>query len=745
MKFLKKPLVFFLTFMMIAMTVTHDILYAADDTRKVTSAVSTVKPEDLSKVSTTTVEEVLVKGTQDDKKKSYKAEKVGSPKYTAPLKDIPQTIAVVPQAVIEEQGATTLRQALSNVPGISIQAGEGGTPAGDQMSIRGFSARNDLFIDNVRDFGGYTRDNFNFEQVEVTKGPSSSYVGRGSTGGSVNLVSKTPQADPFYRGTYGIGTDEYMRSTVDLNQPLNGIGIQDAAFRLNALLHKADVPGRKVADNKRWGIAPSLAFGMDTATRVTLSFFHLYQNNNPDYGIPWVPNTITHPSLVNSRDYAAPVDYSNYYGLSERDYEKTTTDLGTVRIEHDFNDTFTLRNQFRYGRNYRDSIITSPRFTTNNAITEIRRTDWKSRDQIDAILTNQTDLISKFETWEREHTLVTGFEVTREDETNFNRIARGPASANTGLFNPNPADPYTDNIGRDGDKAQATAKSFALYGFDTIKVAEQWEVNGGLRYDYFNMNFTPIITGQSLRRDDNLLSWNSGIVYHPLPIGSIYFGYGTSVNPSSESLTASTTGSSLMNITSDPERSRTFELGTKWDLFQKRMALTAAVFQTDKTNARTEDPNDANDIVVLEGNQRVRGLELGSSGNITEDWKVFGAYTYLNSDITKSKSQLELGKELANTPRHTFNLWSTYDLPFGIQVGAGMNYVSYRFNSNANTRKAPAYLIYNAMLAYQLTKNLTLRLNLYNLGNQKYIDSLSGGHFVPGAGRSGTLTSEFNF
>ena len=222
---------------------------------------------------------------------------VDSPKLTEPLRDIPQTITVIPRAVIEEQGATTLRDVLRNVAGITFQAGEGGVPAGDQLSIRGFSARTDMFVDGVRDFGGYSRDSFNMEQVEVAKGPTSALAGRGSTGGAINQVSKSPVAAPVMDATLGAGNASYQRSTIDINQPLDRSPVPGTAVRLNAMWTDSDVPNRDVVTGERWGLAPSLALGVGSSTRANVSYFKLKQDNIPEYGLPWVPVN-TNPDLV---------------------------------------------------------------------------------------------------------------------------------------------------------------------------------------------------------------------------------------------------------------------------------------------------------------------------------------------------------------------------------------------------------------------------------------------------------------
>lgn len=691
--------------------------------------------------------DVTVSGEQQND--SYKSEAVVSPKYTEPLLNVPQTVTVIPQSVFEEQGATSLRDVLRNVPGISIQAGEGGVPAGDNLSIRGFNARTDLFIDGVRDFGGYARDPFNFEQVEVTKGPASAFAGRGSTGGSVNLVSKTPRLDPFYAGSLGLGTDEYKRATLDVNQPIKNFPIDGTSFRLNALYHDADTPGRDVASNERWGVAPSIAFGLGTQTRVTLSYFHLEQNNVPDYGVPWgVTNNAVIPSFANQ---IPPINLDNYYGLKARDYEKINTDIVTGQVDHDFNEMFSLRNLTRYGRTERDSIITAPRFLDlspapgNQYGSRIRRTDWKSRDQTDEIIANQTDLTSRFETGKAEHGLVTGVAFDHETDVNHNRAITNTNSPSTGLFTPDPNDPYLEAIRRDGARVEAEADTIALYAFDTIKLGEKWQLNGGVRWEQFDLDFVSLhksgafTNGTPASRTDQMLSGRGGVVFKPLPNASVYAAYGTSFNPSAEGLSLST---NVFGV--KPEESHTYEVGTKWEFFERKLILSGAVFRTEKTNARTEDPVTA--VVDITGEQRVDGFELGAAGSITDEWNVFGGYTFLDSEVIKSKDPAEVGRKMSNTPRHSFSLWTTYQLPWNVEVGAGAVYVGDRANrSSGSVATAPGYWVGDAMVAYSPSQHFTLRLNIYNLTDEEYVDRVGGGHFIPGMGRWAALSANFKF
>ena len=659
-----------------------------------------------------------------------------SRRFTEPLRDIPQTITIVPASVIEAQGATTLRDVLRNVTGISIQAGEGGVPAGDNLSIRGFSARTDFFIDGVRDVGGYTRDPFNVEQVEVVKGPSSSIAGRGSTGGVINMATKTPHLGATHNVSLGLGSSDYKRGTLDVNQPMG----DTVAFRLNAVWNDADTPGRDAVTSQRWGIAPSLALGIGTPTRVTLDYAHLDQDNLPDYGIPWVPNT--NVPLHAYGDQPAPVDFGNFYGLTSRDYEDTTTNVATGRVEHDFGSALSLRSILRAGDTNRDSLITSPRFESD-ASTAIRRTDWKSRDQSDGIVASQTDLTSRFRTGSIGHALVTGVEFAHETSENWNRVERGGPQPSTDLFNPDFSTPYASLLVRDGAVNDATAQSAAVFVFDTLQLNPKLELTGGLRWDRFALDYRTVnADGQAstLERTDDMVSWRGGTVYKPRSNGSIYVGVGTSLNPSTEGLSLSAATATL-----DPERSRSVEAGTKWDLLGGRLGFNTAVFGTSKNNARTPGVNPGDPPTVLQGEHTVSGVEFGVNGNVTDRWEMFGGYTFMDSEITRSNNTAEVGKEFGNTPNHSLSLWTSYRLPRAVEVGGGAQYVGDRFNSNTGTRTAPAYWVIDAMASYRVSEQLTMRVNALNIANERYIDRVGGGHFIPGPGRSVMLTADIGF
>ncbi|SKA91841.1 catecholate siderophore receptor [Prosthecobacter debontii] len=671
--------------------------------------------------------------------KVYKAERLQSPKYTEPLRDIPQTITVIPKAVIEDRGAFSLRDVLRNTPGISMQAGEGGGGLpGDMLTIRGFGSRGDIYQDGVRDIAGYNRDPFNTEQVEIAKGPSSTTSGRGSTGGSVNLSTKLANQERGGNFSQSFGTDNLYRSTLDYNQPLS----EHSALRVNAMYHSADTPGRDIVNQERYGIAASLAFGLGTDTRLFLNYQHMTENNIPDYGIPWVPATKT-GTLADSRNEAPPVDFDSFYGREVTDFEDIQSDLITSILEHDFSEHLKLRNVLRYSRTYRHSNITAPRFVSSTDATTTLNRQQQHREQTQEILSNQTNLIAEFDTGPLlKHALVAGMEISWERQMNANAstLAADQPLSRTDLFDPNRNDGHKARPVLPGG-AEAHLDTISFYVFDTINIGKHFELGGGVRYDHLEAEARGPGGTAGFSNTDDLFSWKASLVYKPVEYGSIYFGYGTSFNPSIDTNTG--LGLSAAQSTLDPEENRSYELGTKWELLDERLLLTAALFRTEKTNARTTDI--AGDT-VLAGNQVVNGIEFGISGQITKNWNIIAGYAYMESEVEESGNAAELGQSLGNTPDHSFNIWTTYNLPFRVQIGFGAQYVGDRQNGNSNTsRTAPAYWTCDAMLNYEVNDKFNVRLNVYNIADERYIDRVGGGHFIPGAGRSAAITATYKF
>lgn len=675
----------------------------------------------------------------------YQAHEVSSPKMTAPLLDTPRTITIIPEEVIKDRGATSLQDVLRTTPGITLGSGEGGTPAGDRPFIRGYEASTDIFIDGLRDYARGSHETFNLESVEVIKGPSSAFTGRGGTGGSINLSTKAPKLENFAEGTAGIGNGGQHRLTVDGNYVFSETG----ALRLNMMRMGGDVPGRDKVEADRWGIAPSIAFGLGTPTRVTLSYSHIENKDTPDWGIPF--KNSANPDRVTPID----VDRSNFYGRAGVDFKKNTFDTATAQIEHDLHDKLTVRNTTRYGTSLNHYLFTRPSFdnceagasgscATEDAGLQFTRSDrmrWRKSES----LINQTDLFGSFQTGAFTHNFSSGFEFSKE-EISSKAMTGGPGSDTDSFWNPNPNRPYDRNISYGPKQKDGDIKTQSVYLFDTMDINDQWSLNAGLRYD----NFRVTDAQKNISRSDGMWNYQAAVVYKPAPNGSVYVSYGTSSNPAGENFGQAggadgpAGGAQLHDL--KPEKSRSWELGTKWDVMDEKLSLAAAVFQTDKTDARSTDPVTGD--VSLAGSNRVRGLELSATGAITSRWNVWAGYTYLDPKVKNYRNGKNVfdGKQIKFIAKNSASLWTTYQVMPQWTVGGGVTYVGQRYIDDGNIMKLPSHTVYDAMVRYDVSKNFDLQLNVNNLGNTRVYDASHVGIFANvGPGRSYMLNATYRF
>ena len=660
-----------------------------------------------------------------------------SAKYAAPVMETPQTIDEVPRQVIEDQAATTLRDTLRNVAGISLAAGEGGAQ-GDNLTIRGFTARNDLFIDGMRDFGSYYRDPFNMQEVEVLQGPSSVTFGRGSTGGVVNQASKSPNLARTVSGDLDLGTDLTRRLTFDINRPLPNLG-NGAAFRLNLMGDEGNVAGRDVAENRRFGVAPAVTFGLGSGTRWTFSYLHQGADDVPDYGIPWLFNG------------PAPVNRTNYYGFAKGNYLRTNDDIGTARVEHDFSGKWTLRNQVRYASYRRDALITEAQVATPVTLATPLSAITVNRHEIgvnsaETYLDEQLDMTVEAATGKIRHTLVTGVEAGRETSDPTRPTWTNVPS--TSLLSPDPQQAFsgTETI---TSMVHTTARTAAAYALETAHLGRRWDVTGGVRWDRFATDYSQSVApAAAFSRVDEMASWRAALVFKPATNGSVYFDAGTSFNPSAESLALSASTADL-----PPEKNRTLEFGSKWAVANGRLSLRSALFRTEKLNAREPDPNNPL-LNVLAGNQQVDGVQLEVRGRITSRWELLSSYALLDSRVVQSKYYpAAVGTPLANVPRNTFNFWTQYRLPQRWQLSAGGNYVSSRAASatapldptTGLLKEVPGYWVFNVMAKHPLSEHLDFQVNANNIANRYYYDELHPAHIVLGPGRSVLMGLKFKF
>lgn len=678
----------------------------------------------------------------------YQPLRAGTTKNSQPLLDTPKTVVVVTEKEMEDRGITDLKQALRTVPGVTMNQGEGGT-RGTNFRIRGFDGnRSDNYVDGVRDATvGSFKDTFNYEQIEVNKGPASAVGGRGSASGSINSVTKTPKANSFYNLDGSLGTDNTKRVVLDVNQavPEEYTSMDGVAFRLNGVWHDSDVAGRDVTESERWGIAPSLTIGLGEPFTATVTYMHAESDGIPDYGLPTVHNEIKEEFR------------HNFYPQRNVIQENSNIDVVGLDLQYEANDWLTLRNQTRAQWSEVFSIAGHVRTDSSGAVYPLVNTNHGARTYEDEYYNNQTMADLDFSTGPLDHEAVIGFDFSREKRyvQNYNLAMHGKnglwyGSGFSAL--PNVSINHPDNNFIDDYELSATTHTSyssdtkAVYGYDTVSfLDDMFEVNGGLRYEWINSS-----TVQSLGRDatntGEYLSWQAGLVYHPVEYGSIYFGYGQSFTPQDADLAVSTTIPAGQAKALETE---TYEIGTKWDLFDEKLSLTAAVFQTDKDGQLLNNGTATDPDYVVTGKQRVRGVELGVSGEVTEGWNVAGGYTYMKGKILQEASTND-DAVFRNMPEHALSLWTSYDLPWwnrDVTVGGGATYMGTRkyLFGVSDEKNIDSYWVFDLMGQYRLTENIEFQFNLYNLTNEFYADQVGGGFVTPGAGRSALFTTSLRF
>ena len=664
----------------------------------------------------------------------YRNQTPSVPRLTEPLRDTPQSITTINRQLLDDQNATTLRDALRNTPGISISAGEFGSQ-GDNLTIRGFNARNDIYLDSMNDFGSYYRDSFNYERVDVLFGPSSILFGKGSTGGVVNQVSKVPTLEPITAGTISFGTDGTKRITADVDRAI--AGVKGGAFRINVMGTQQGIAGRDDAEYNRYGFAPSLSLGIGSPTRIDLNFFHQTEYDKPDYGLPWLDR-----GARGGVARPAPVDRDNFYGFNN-DYLRTNADIGTARVTHEFGNGLTLREQLRYASYTRDFRITEPQLTalfpysTPLSSIAVNRNELSAYSQ-ETFFGSQTDLTGRFQTGFIQHDFVGGLEFSRTTSSPNRRAFTGAPTTN--LLNP--VDQAFNGPFTISTRTSATNTINSLYVGDTLKLTEQFQFLASARIDQVDSHASQSVTPATyFRRKDAEPSWRVGAVYKPVRNASTYFMYGTSFNPSGEAVSL-TSASSLL----PPEENETFELGGKIDLLDEQLSLTGALFRITKNNARETDPNNSL-FQILAGVQQVDGISIQAQGQITPKWLVNAGYAFLQGSVISSP-QGDLGNRLVNTPKHTATLFTTYALPWNITVGGGVNYVGSRNASstrdaNGFIKTLPSYTVVNLLAKYKINDQLEAQVNLYNVGDLYYYDQVHPSHVIPGAGQSALFSLSF--
>ena len=720
----------------------------------------------------------------------YKAEKSSSSKLTQPLVDTPKTVQVLKKEMLKEQGAASLMEALRNTSGITMQLGENGnTAAGDTFQMRGFSGQSSTFVDGVRDLGAVSRDVFNLEQVEVVKGAGGSDVGRGASAGYINLISKLPTLEQANDISLSVGTADKKRLTIDSNNVVN----DSTALRLNMMLQESNAEERKEVSSKHMAIAPSLAFGLDSPTKVYIYSQHTRQDNVPDGGVP----TIGMDGFYNSNATimaGAKVSRDNFYG-SQQDYEKIEADMISAKVEHQLNANTVVRNITRYGKSHLDRVLTGVNgLSLNGAAIEVALIRQRV-DQTNEILANQSTLNTAFQTGSINHDLVLGLEILKESQLSLG-TTRGSTSTTTVVLNGQtlPIDSPVQNVyapnsqlnllvpsltGADNDGSTTTT---ALYAFDTLSLTDNLKFNIGLRADSYKTKTTSgtLVTGgasgnlatyspqgynvgdvviNDLEDDDTLISWNAGLVFKPAANGSVYVAFADAQTPpAGDSFVLSATAGNQANAALEPQKTTTAEVGTKWELLNKRLNVSAALYRTENENQASVDA--ITGVATQEGKTRIDGIELAAVGQLTNFWQLTASIGLMDSEQLNQSSKssstgaISTSDSIRWTPDMTASLWTSYTLD-KLTLGGGARYVSEQkrvvtTNTNLATQNMPAipaYTVVDMMAAYKVSKNTNLRLNVYNVFNEEYISTLNNGgsRMTLGAPVSAAITAEFSF
>jgi len=714
----------------------------------------------------------------------FRGREMSSPRYTRDLLDTPRIITVLPSDLLEQQNVTSMRDAMRNIPGISLQAGEGNPPGGDQLKIRGFNARDDINVNGVRDLGNYFRDPFYVDQVEVVKGPNSAFSGRGSAGGTINFVTRSPITRNHRRVEASGGTDDYMRGTIDINQVIN----ENSAFRVNAMVHDADVPGRDVVNDSRYGVFSAYTWGFRSNTQITADWLHTRQDNIEDKGLPFDREGFSGPrELCDSPDngqvgrvgaqrcgdgYATGllpdgIGFSSYFGHVD-DYQKVDVDILGLSVDHALSSDINLRNSLRYSRVNNDSVTSSPRIKVPSqhwgsgdfSVAQVQG-DLKPRDQRDEGIANQTDVSFAFRTGDIQHDLVTGVEIGRFSYENQRRPDVN--GSRTSLLNPElrtgPVTPY------DGTVHRFETSELAFFVLDTLEFTPQWELNLGLRWDRVTAEASDAGWNDPIhvRRTDSEWSYSMGLVFKPVPNASVYAAYGNAfeISGNFDRNQVQLAGGGGSRITSEnlfnvaPEETEAYEVGVKWRALSG-LDVNAALFRTEKSKARLPGLG-ADDPSVLDTRQRIDGLEVLVAGQVSPAWKLYGGYTYLDSEVLSSAAFPELaGQQLGGTPEHSFNVFTTYDVTPRFTFGGGLQFASDQISAPEPVLSTPqrrrnvsidSHTVMDLYAIYRFTDQAQLRVNAFNVLNEQYISQMAegGAQGIPGKARHLIATLRYDF
>jgi catecholate siderophore receptor len=665
--------------------------------------------------------------------------------------DVPQAVTTVTQSIMEQQQVGSLKEALRNVSGLSFNAAEGGR-SGDNMNLRGFYTFGDMYLDGIRDTAQYNRETFNLEQIDVLRGAGAMLFGRGQAGGVINQVSKTPLSKDQYKLTGSVGTHDYREVTADLNKVVN----EHTALRINAMQRdegswRSNPASGAEPEVHRQGLAVSLGLNLNTSNQFWLNHYWLRTADTPDYGVPFDAAT---------RQRTTAFSPSTFWG-TDATFDNSLTSITTLVNEYRITPDSQLRSQLRvadYGRSYwartpsgtqapnSQALVLGNGGTANGGPTRV--SDYET-------VTLQSDFSTKFQLGGMKHAFLTGLEYLNENSYRHTLKNVGGTSAS----NPPVYLPYV--AATTGTPNVFHSDSYALYAQDTVEFIPNWKATLGLRRDEMDAQYSST-TSPRLKYGEN--SYRSAISYHPSDDTHYYIGWSDSFSPTAD----------LYQLTVTPlppERSDVIEVGAKWMLLDGDLALRAAVYQATKAWERSADLEST--AAILTKKRRTKGLELEVAGRINEDWEVFAGWALMDAKILEVAENVNAttgaityanpeyaGKRARNTPKYTFNAWTTYQLNAWWKLGGGVEIKGDRQAVNPSgagavptldgvyhPNTAGAYARWDAMAEYEYSRNWLFRMNVKNLFDKVYDDAVydNGAFTVPGPRRTVTLTAEYKF
>lgn len=732
------------------------------------AAPTVVTPAAQTETADAKLRKITVKGKKEEQgKAAYKVNSSSIGKGKQELRDIPQSVTVVTEKLLDDRNVDTLKEALHHTAGITFMAAEGGE---EDIRLRGFSLAQtgDIFVDGVRDPAFYERDTFNYDRLELLRGSASMLFGRGSTGGAVNQVSKLPFLDNANEVSFTLGNHQYKRFTGDFNIQTS----ETAALRLNVMATKADNNGAGSSIDKQ-GIAATYRWNIGQPDEFLASLYYVNNDNGINYGIPWIKPTAASDGSLST--ILPNQKASNYYGMAS-DFNRSRAQHATLSHTHRFAQNSEWRTTLRVGSYDRDQRATTIRLPggltgvgLNNysSATVLNRPGNQLKIQDLQTIYLQSDYSTKLKAWGWEHAITTGVDGSRERRQVYSGVTEfaKPATTVATPFDGATIDEGARQLRLGNEYSQNT---LGVYAQDLVQVAPAWKLLGGLRYDHVDAKYQryDFLAGAPesvvstadfpVGMHISKLSHRWGALFQPTPLSSYYVSYGTSFNTSGDTYAVAGNDASAANraARTEPEESRNIELGAKLDSEDGRFTTRLAVFKSTKYRERNTDPAGINDErLLLSGKRHATGFEIDASGRLTPQWEVYGSYMWLpNAKVDQQGSTGSFGNRPGErpglTPRHSGTVWTTYQLSEPLRIGAGVNFRSKQspadigFNQgNATTAPttaqwfAPGYATVDLMAEYALNNRVTFKANINNLADKYYADSLYRGHYVPGAGR----------